>query len=150
MKFQTIYVALGHIIKPHQKLEHFTRKVVTMNGPVESETCTSGVSMLPNVHWNPRHIPMPFWKGHSPPHLVAENIYGLPWLSNSLSKFCWWWAAICMSHPVSLHSREWRAAPEDQWQARRFITLSPGFGFFQLPNIIGLFFFQIINAIFIF
>lgn len=58
------------------------------HGPLESKTCISGVPVLPIVHWNPKHIPMSLWKGHSPSSLVAENIYGLPWLSNSLSKFC--------------------------------------------------------------
>lgn len=122
MQFQTTYVALGPIIK-HQKLEHPTRIMVMVGGPVESKTCIPGVPMLPSVHWNPRHIPMSFRKGHSPSGLVAENIYGLPWLSNSLSKFCCWWAVTCMSHPMSLNSREWLAAPKDLWQARRFITL---------------------------
>lgn len=118
------------------------------HGPLESKTCISGVPVLPRVHWNSRHIPMSLWKGHGPSCLVAENIYGLPRLSNSLSKFCWWWAVICMSHPMSLSSREQLAVPEDHWEARKFITLLPGFGFFVAKDYWGSF--QTINAILIF
>lgn len=73
-----IYVALCHIIKPHQKLEHPIRRAWDQSPAESKSSCISEVPMLPVVHWNPRHIPMPLWKGHSPSGWAAEKIYGLP------------------------------------------------------------------------
>lgn len=134
-----VYMALGHIIKPHQKLEHPTRRAWD-HSPAESKSsCISGVPMLPVVHWNPRHIPMPLWKGHSPSGWAAEKIYGLPQDFQQTVK-----TSLVDSHspvPPCVCVTEWLATPEYQWEADLIF-------FFQFPHIIKIsLFFQPTNPI---
>lgn len=129
MQLKTIYVALSNIIKPHEKLEHPTRRAWGGDySPADSKSsCISGVPMLPTVTGIQGTFPCHFGKVTVPQVWWLKTFMGYCRISNRLSKLRWWRTVIFMSHPVSLHNREWLTIPEYQWQAGWFCF---GVGFF--------------------